>query len=113
RVGRIDVDFARALHIFRRLRNTFAHETAGASFDHGPSRDRIRELAAPAAHLPIFSLLRESYFKTKAGTASEFFTVSALLVARLEAACASVQRLTVKTTMLIPGHWKKSADDAS
>src|SRR5207249_1655588 len=65
RLGLIDADFARALHIFRRLRNTFAHETAGASFDHGPSRDRIRELVAPLAHLQVFAPVREKYFGEK------------------------------------------------
>jgi len=94
RLGLIDADFARALHIFRRLRNMFAHETAGTSLDHGPSRDRIRELVAPVAQFSGFLKLREGYFKEKPQTAADFFTVSGLLVARLEGACNSAARVS-------------------
>src|SRR5438270_10281747 len=40
-------DTSRALHLIRRIRNSFAHEVSGAKLDSGPHRDRIRELAAP------------------------------------------------------------------
>jgi len=103
----IDADFVRALHIFRRLRNTFAHETVGISFDHGPSRDRIRELVAPVAHFGEFQRLRERFFKEKPETAAEFFTIAALLVARLEVACDSVKRVDgANASRLIPPAWE-------
>jgi hypothetical protein len=111
RLGLIDADFARVLHIFRRLRNTFAHETVGISLDHGPSRDRIRELIAPLAHFAQFQWLRERYFKDKPETAADFFTVSALLVARLELACSVVDRVTSSTAILIPPGWKTAEED--
>lgn len=111
RLGLIDAAFARALHIFRRLRNTFAHETAGTSFDHGPSRDRIRELAAPVGHFRPFLRLRER-FKDKQPTAADFFTVSALLAARLEVACSVVEQVeAAKTSVLIPSEWKTANDE--
>lgn len=111
RLGLIDSDFARALHIFRRLRNTFAHETAGTSFDHGPGRNRIRELVAPVAHFAPFVRLRER-FKDKPETAADFFTLSALLVGRLEVACSSVERLSgSKPSVLIPSRWKTADEE--
>jgi hypothetical protein len=107
RLGLIDADFARALHIFRKLRNTFAHETSGASFDHGPSRDRIRELAAPIAEFGAFARVKDRFFKDKSGTAADFFGAAALLVARLESASNVIQRITPKTFALIPKAWNK------
>jgi len=47
RLGLIDASVARALHICRRIRNTFAHELAGSSLDAGSHRERIRELILP------------------------------------------------------------------
>jgi hypothetical protein len=47
RLGLIDRQFARHLHLIRKIRNDFAHETKGASLDASPHRDRVRELASP------------------------------------------------------------------
>jgi hypothetical protein len=47
RLGLIDAAFARALHLLRRIRNDFAHESAGGRLDSGPHADRVRELALP------------------------------------------------------------------
>lgn len=103
RLGLIDADLARALHIFRRLRNMFAHETVGTSLDHGPSRDRVRELVAPVARWHGFASVRDYFFKDKSGTAGDFFTVSALLVARLEGAVDRVERITASRAFtLVP-----------
>jgi hypothetical protein len=114
RLGLIDGDFARALHIFRRLRNMFAHETAGTSLDHGPSRDRIRELVAPVAQFGAFLGMREKFFKEKSGTAADLFLVSALLVAGLEVACDSVARVSSsKASGLVPPAWKATEEDTS
>jgi hypothetical protein len=108
RLGLIDAEFARALHIFRRLRNTCAHETAGMSFAHGSTHDRVRELCAPLAHLPGFLKLRDGgQFKEKPEAAKDFFSVSAILVVRLEFASASVERVGgAKAQALIPPRWK-------
>jgi len=113
RLGLIDGEFARALHIFRRLRNTFAHETAGGSFDHGPSRDRVQELVAPVAHAEVFANLRALYFKDKTESAADFFTAAAVLVGRLEVACGSVTRITASTTFVLsPRGWKATDERA-
>lgn len=44
RVGLISGKFARDLHIIRKIRNAFAHDIYGCSFDNGKVRSRVREL---------------------------------------------------------------------
>jgi DNA-binding MltR family transcriptional regulator len=104
RLGLIDAAFARALHILRRLRNTFAHETAGASFDHGPSRDRIRELAAPLARTKLFREIR-LHFSEKSDITADFYVTAALLVGRLETAVHDVDRVEDQSWHLVPPEW--------
>ena len=114
RLGLIDADFARALHIFRRLRNMFAHETSGSSLDHGPSRDRIRELVAPLPHHNHFSVLRDTFFKDKPATTADFFAASALLVGRLEGAYNDLEGANSSNAYpLVPQHWKETPKQTS
>lgn len=47
RLGLIDAHFAKLLHVFRRLRNAFAHEVTPSSLSVGSARDRIMVLATP------------------------------------------------------------------
>jgi hypothetical protein len=47
RLGLIDSAFARALHLIRKIRNDFAHESSGATLSSGAHADRVRELALP------------------------------------------------------------------
>lgn len=45
RVGLISVQFCRDLHIIRRIRNEFAHNVSGCSFDSATIRSRVIELS--------------------------------------------------------------------
>ena len=47
RLSLVDEAFARALHLVRRIRNDFAHESSGARIDSGAHAARVRELALP------------------------------------------------------------------
>ena len=47
RLNLIDSAFVRALHLVRKIRNDFAHESSGASLSSGSHADRVRELALP------------------------------------------------------------------
>lgn len=47
RLGLIAPDFAKALHLVRRIRNDFAHEPSGVSLTTGSHRDRIDALFRP------------------------------------------------------------------
>jgi hypothetical protein len=44
RLGLITDDLARAIHLVRKIRNDFAHQSSGVSLEVGAHRDRIREL---------------------------------------------------------------------
>jgi hypothetical protein len=84
RLGLIDAEFARALHLIRRIRNSFAHETTKCELNSGPHGDRIRELASPVIHFSRYQSFKKSIFPEKEGIAAEFFAVLALLVIRLQ-----------------------------
>lgn len=107
RLGLIDAEFARALHIFRRLRNSFAHEMSGGSFEVGPYRDRVRELAAPLACRPSFDSSKKAMFSGKTGVRRDFDMVAALLITRLEVLYDDIQQIVPLNTMsLIPPSWE-------
>ena len=57
RLGLIDAHFAKLLHIFRRLRNAFAHDITSSSLSDGAARDRVMSLAAPFADTSAYSYL--------------------------------------------------------
>jgi hypothetical protein len=59
RLGLIEAPFARALHITRRIRNSFAHEVQGRSLEAPPYSDQVRELAAPFERSKVFTNFRE------------------------------------------------------
>ena len=84
RLGLIDAEFARALHLIRRIRNSFAHETTKCELNSGPHGDRIKELAIPVVHFSRYKSFKKIIFPKKEGIAAEFFAVLALLVIRLQ-----------------------------
>ncbi len=47
RLGLIDDNFAHTLHLIRKIRNEFAHASAGAQLGSGSHADRIRSLFLP------------------------------------------------------------------
>lgn len=47
RLGLIDDDFAKTLHLLRKIRNDFAHESVGAKLISGSHADRVRALFLP------------------------------------------------------------------
>jgi len=73
RFGLIDAEFARALHLFRKLRNAFAHEVSGSKFDDGAHRDRIAEFAQPLREFSNFEELAGKLSAGKSRTAGQFY----------------------------------------
>lgn len=55
RLGIIDSEFSKLLHILRRLRNTFAHEISQSSLTTGGARDRVVSLSEPFRQFPYYS----------------------------------------------------------
>jgi hypothetical protein len=54
RLGLIDDQFTKLLHLLRRLRNEFAHQVSQKSLSTGAARDRVLALAEPFAKAPFF-----------------------------------------------------------
>ena len=84
RLGVIDSGFARALHLLRRIRNSFAHEISGCHLDSGAHRDRVRELVAPFESLQLYVKFRQSFIGGETGSRGDFDTILGILALRLE-----------------------------
>jgi hypothetical protein len=100
RLGLLSPEFAKALHMIRKIRNAFAHEISGCTLDTGPQGDRVRSLLLPLRPLHFFQEFRERFFGKTVTVSIEFKACLALMAARLEA------RLT--DTETVSGHapWK-------
>ncbi len=83
RLGLISAQFAKSLHLVRRIRNGFAHELSGCSLDSGSHSDRLRSLLAPLRPLPFFASFRDHFFGEVTPSA-EFKACLAMMAARLE-----------------------------
>jgi hypothetical protein len=80
----IDAQFARALHLIRRIRNSFAHEATGVKLDSGVHRDRIKELVAPLAPLKVLDETKSVFFPDKKGATADFYATLAVMVLSLD-----------------------------
>lgn len=83
RLGLISSEFAKSLHLVRRIRNAFAHETSGCSLSASAHSDRLKSLLLPLRPLPFFSKFRDQFFG-QATPAAEFRACLAMMAARLE-----------------------------
>lgn len=84
RLGIIDAEFARALHLVRKIRNDFAHEVSDAKLDVPPHRERVRELIKVVSSTEMFTDVREIYFFDRSGMSADFFVALTILAVRLE-----------------------------
>lgn len=93
RLGLIAADFARALHLLRRIRNSFAHEFSGISLNTGAHADRIRELVGGFDQNCAFKKIRHKHFGVDATPAQSFRAAAAIMAARLEAVFEDCRQL--------------------
>jgi len=109
RLGLIDAEMTRALHLLRRIRNEFAHETSAVTLSSGTHADRIRDLVAPLKTLASFKGIYElEALSHVTGPAKDFRVALALLCGRLEFAVRRVQVISdEKKTVLIPQNWRE------
>jgi len=112
RLGLIDADLARALHLFRKLRNAFAHEVSGSSFSHGPHQDWIREIIAPLAKYDDYHDFKKAIFKNKTEIEADFYSGASILVARLEALQSKISKINpIIKHSFIPPSWRNKKED--
>lgn len=107
RLGFIDSDFARALHLVRKIRNSFAHEVATKTLSEGAHKDRVDVLAAPFRRFHQFESNREKLKADKASTESiDFRAVQYLMIARLEFLARTAEPFDSSVSMsLVPVGW--------
>lgn len=96
RLGIIDSEFAKVLHLVRKIRNEFAHEVKDSRLNASPHKERIRELSLFFQHTSIFSDVKNSYFSDISGPAASYFTTLAILIMRLETIILKIEPVTSK-----------------
>ena len=82
RLGLIDAQFAKSLHLIRKIRNSFAHEVSGISLESGAQADRINSLLLPVRSLPFFKHFRDVFIKTQTNS-GDFRACLSMMIARL------------------------------
>jgi hypothetical protein len=92
RLGLIAPDLARALHLVRKIRNSFAHEHSGVSLAAGPHRDRLDTLVQPMRTHWAFNLML-TYFDSQETPAALFRAAVALLMLRLSGLADEVKQV--------------------
>lgn len=98
RLGVISPEFAKSLHLVRRIRNGFAHELSGCSLDSGSHADRLKALLLPLQALPFFSYFRNLFFGNSTPS-NDFKACLSMMAARLES------RLLHTTTVTTDEVW--------
>jgi len=111
RLGLIDYDFKQALHLFRKIRNDFAHEIY-ISLDKPPQRDRVREILKYVKNTELFNNTKDVYgiyFKDFSSLITKFSIALILYAMRLEAIIIKTTKIcSVKSPSIIPGKYQKS-----
>lgn len=114
RLGLIDSEFCKAIHLVRRIRNSFAHEVYGASLNNGSHKDRIKSLYAPIKNVSAVSWLRKEFFDGVDDSRADFCTALGLMVARLDGLVEKLKPITTDNTQpLLPSeHNQQSKTNA-
>ena len=90
RLKLIAADLTRALHIFRKTRNAFAHETAECQIESGPHRDRIKEIITACEVNPTFdkmaSLVKKISLPDRPDFTVRFYAAMSFMIMKLEIA---------------------------
>jgi hypothetical protein len=111
RLGLIGPQFAKSLHLVRKIRNSFAHEVVGVSLQSGSHADRLKSLLLPLHPLPFFAELRRDYFGDPS-PGTDFRTCLALMCGRLESILERVQPLAaIPNCEFILPVWSQSHQD--
>jgi hypothetical protein len=109
RLGLIDRSLTRALHLIRRIRNSFAHEISGSDLNSGSHCDRIKELTAPFIGNVGYDAWKDSNRKKwqfEEGPRLDFRIVLAVVGARLEGYYFKTEKCHHEAPCpLIPENW--------
>ncbi len=104
RLGLIDSEFARALHLVRKIRNSFAHEVSDCTLVNGAHSDRVRELCLSFRNIEEYSRFKKSYFGDEDNPSIDFRATLAIMVGRLEYYLQSISTVTpIETKTFLVG----------
>ena len=105
RLGLIGADLARAIHLFRKIRNEFAHSSSEVSISEGSQRDRILELAKPLQDDDAFNSFTEisSSMKNASEDRSRLLSVAITIITQLELLKVFVRVLKPEVTVSCVG----------
>lgn len=114
RLGLIDAQFSKSIHLVRRIRNSFAHEAYGAKLSSGTHKDRVKSLAAPFQNHEKFSTLKKLYFSDIDESRADFSTTLGLMIIMLEKCVHYVEPVSDSeaTNVVITEHNKQKQTDA-
>ena len=109
RLGLITAGFSKALHLIRRIRNSFAHESTGVSLDAGAHADRVKELTNMFQQHGAFCWILDEFFKKPFTSSKNFRAAVALLCLRLDGCFENTKIVTDEAAFdIIPPAWDKA-----
>jgi hypothetical protein len=111
RLGLIDANMTRTLHVVRKIRNAFAHEVSGCTLASGAQADRVRQLTIPLRKYKEFARWRAISSKSHQGTSADMRTILAMLARRLEGASARATQVQGPGVSFIPSFWTLNSED--
>lgn len=112
RLGIITKEFSKALHLIRKIRNSFAHEIAGTTLESGGHVDRVKELCLPLKQYPQFEDFSEIIIAGKNDLSSDFRVALSICVYSLESAYHEIKTIKPqKKCDFIPPGWKNVEEE--
>jgi hypothetical protein len=83
RLGILSPEFAWALHLIRKIRNSFAHEPSGVSLASGPHADQVRTLVSPMVDNWAYQQVLKRFGDEAEGPQAQYRAAVTLLMMRL------------------------------
>jgi len=96
RLGVIDASLARTLHLYRKIRNDFAHTFQVQELDSSPHADRISELSRGLRGVASYQRVRSTYLEGSPHSSpagADFVVTGSFVIALLEEAVDAVERV--------------------
>ena len=110
RLRLLDDKFCRALHLIRKIRNTFAHEVKAGSLNEGAHSSRVIELIAPIKDTWYYKGIKGYHFGKSEDVSQDFKACLVIIVGRLSKLYSTTKELSIPEDPLpfIDPTWTKA-----